>query len=322
MGMMMNHTAADGNDCGVAGIPRGASVLESPRRGGILVSGTMISADHHRELGTAHGDAAHLSAYGIIAMWRNTRMIVLCSITAALYAAVLIPFKAVPFIPGVTELRPANAIPIVCSFLFGPAGAWGSAIGNTIGDFFGGASPADIFGFFANLSYGWIPYKVWQVIGAGEAPISRSPWAVAKYVFVCLSASMLCADLVGWGENLLALRPFAALGNVIILNNMTAALVLSPFILFEVYPRVRKGHLLYTDVMPELKLRSAPIRWLGFAMLVAGEVGAWALGNLLSVGLWAPKFLPAYMNAAPYDKSVAIIVSPFIILAVAGLVAM
>ncbi|MHB8384131.1 MAG: QueT transporter family protein [Candidatus Binataceae bacterium] len=297
-------------------------MLESPRRVGILVSGTMISAEQHRELGTVPQAAAHPATYGITAMWRNTRMIVLCSISAALYAAVLIPFKAVPFIPGVTELRPANAIPIVCSFLFGPAGAWGSAIGNTIGDFFGGASPSDLFGFLANLSYGWIPYKVWQVIGEGEAPISRSPWAIAKYLFTCLAASMMCADLVGWGENLLALRPFAALGNVIILNNMTAAIVLSPFILLAVYPRVRKGHLLYSDVMPELKLRPIPIRWLGLVMLISGEVTAWALGNLLSVGLWAPKFLPAYMNAAPYDKSVAIIVSPFIFLAMAGLVVM
>src|SRR5580704_14117373 len=65
-------------------------------------------------------------------MWRNTRMVVLCAISAALYAAVLVPFKVVPLIPGVTELRPANAIPVVCSFLFGPAAAWGSAIGNMI----------------------------------------------------------------------------------------------------------------------------------------------------------------------------------------------
>ncbi len=78
------------------------------------------------------------------AMWRNTRMIVLCAISAALYAAILVPFKVVPLIPGVTELRPANAIPVVCSFLFGPAAAWGSAIGNMIGDFFGGVSPGDI----------------------------------------------------------------------------------------------------------------------------------------------------------------------------------
>ena len=74
-------------------------------------------------------------------MWRNTRMVVLCAISAALYAAVLVPFKVVPLIPGVTELRPANAIPVVCSFLFGPAAAWGSAIGNMIGDFFGGVGP-------------------------------------------------------------------------------------------------------------------------------------------------------------------------------------
>jgi len=45
------------------------------------------------------------------AMWRNTRMVVLCAISAALYAAVLVPFKVVPLIPSVTELRPANAIP-------------------------------------------------------------------------------------------------------------------------------------------------------------------------------------------------------------------
>src|SRR5260370_17139955 len=92
-------------------------------------------------------------------MWRNTRMVVLCAISAALYAAVLVPFKVVPLIPGVTELRPANAIPVVCSFLFGPAAAWGSAIGNMIGDFFAGVGPGHIFGFADNLVSPSIPYK-------------------------------------------------------------------------------------------------------------------------------------------------------------------
>src|ERR1700685_2979267 len=86
-------------------------------------------------------------------MWRNTRMVVLCAISAALYAAVLVPFKVVPLIPGVTELRPANAIPVVCSLLFGPAAAWGSAIGNMIGDFFGGVGPRAIFLVFFLLLY-------------------------------------------------------------------------------------------------------------------------------------------------------------------------
>ena len=53
----------------------------------------------------------------------------------------------------------------------------------------------------------------------------------AKYVAVCLAASVLCADLVGWGDNLLGFRPFSILGNVIIFNNMISALFLSPLIL-------------------------------------------------------------------------------------------
>src|SRR6202046_2783736 len=128
-------------------------------------------------------------------MWGNTRMVVLSAVSASLYAAVLVPFKVVPLIPGVTEMRPANAIPVVCSFMFGPAAAWGAAIGNMIGDFFGGVSPGDIFGFFANLAYGWIPYKVWELIARGESPVLNSPLIIFKYVTACLAASGLAADL-------------------------------------------------------------------------------------------------------------------------------
>src|SRR5438034_788368 len=50
----------------------------------------------------------------LFAMWSNTRMVVLTAICAALYAAILIPFKVVPLIPGITEFRPANAVTVVC----------------------------------------------------------------------------------------------------------------------------------------------------------------------------------------------------------------
>jgi energy-coupling factor transport system substrate-specific component len=253
------------------------------------------------------------------AMWRNTRMIVLCAISAALYAAILVPFKVVPLIPGVTELRPANAIPVVCSFLFGPAAAWGSAIGNMIGDFFGGVSPGDSFGFIGNLAYGYIPYKVWSVIAARHSPVERSWFAIGAYVLVCLIASVLCADFIGFGDNVLAIRPFVLLGNVVILNNMASALILSPFILRAVYPRVARGRMLYKDVMPELKSPARSQSFVGLAMLIAGEVGAWVSGNLLASGRWIPRFLPVWMAAAPYDKSIAVITGPFLLLAIAGL---
>jgi energy-coupling factor transport system substrate-specific component len=259
------------------------------------------------------------TSHELRAMWRNTRMVVLCVLSAALYAAVLVPFKVVPLIPGVTEVRPGNAIPVVCSFLFGPAAAWGSAIGNMIGDFFGGVGPGDIFGFFANLVYGYIPYKLWTIIARREEnPGNLNPLTIAKYIVACLAASVLCADLVGWGDNLLSLRPFWILGNVIIFNNMVAATVLAPLILVAVYPRVSAGHLLYRDVMPEIAERPRPMRLTGVAMLVVGEAGAWLTGNLISTGYWHPHFLPLIWAVPPYDKPIAIVVSPLILLAFAG----
>ena len=81
-------------------------------------------------------------------VWQDTRLLVLSAQIAAIYAAVLIPFKVgIPIIPGFVELRPANVIPIVSSLLFGPAAAWGAGIGNVIGDCFGTLGPASLFGF-------------------------------------------------------------------------------------------------------------------------------------------------------------------------------
>ncbi len=253
-------------------------------------------------------------------MWRNTRMVVLSVLSAALYAAVLVPFKVVPLIPGVTELRPGNAIPVVCSLLFGPAAAWGSAIGNMIGDFFGGVGPGDIFGFFGNIAYGYIPYKLWNMLAAeGESPLHLTPSTIAKYLVACLAASTLCADLVGWGDNMLSLRPFWMLGNVIIFNNMLSAILLSPLLLVAVYPRVQAGHLLYSDVMPEIRQHSRPVKFLGLLMLLGGEAGAWVCGNLISTGYWTPHLLPLSMTHPPYDRAIAAIVSPFIITAYVGM---
>ena len=110
----------------------------------------------------------------LIAMWNNTRMIVLTAVIAAVYAAVLIPFKvAVPLIPGFTEVRPGNVIPIICSLMFGPAAAWGAAIGNTIADTFGTFGPGTLFGFIGNFLFGLIPYKMWRAFGKGE-PVAGS----------------------------------------------------------------------------------------------------------------------------------------------------
>lgn len=228
-------------------------------------------------------------ARDLVDMWGNTRMVVLTAISASLYAAILIPFKVLPIIPGVTEFRPANAVPVVCSFLFGPAGAWGAAIGNVIGDFFGGIGPGDLFGFLGNFLYGLIPYKVWEAITDSD-PVPHTPGMWIAFVGTVLLASAVCALTIGWGINLLGFIPFSVLGNIILINNFLVAVVLTPFLLAVIYPRVKRGKLLYRDIMP----RPPRFRWsrrLGVAIVVFATVAGMVLGNLLSSGRLALPFL-------------------------------
>ncbi len=185
-------------------------------------------------------------------VWQDTRLLVLSAQIAAIYAAVLIPFKVgIPIIPGFVELRPANVIPIVSSLLFGPAAAWGAGIGNVIGDCFGTLGPASLFGFLGNFLYGYVPYLLWGNLGwlsSGREPMVRSWWQGAEFVFVCACASMVCAATIGWGVELLGLLPFWLLFPAIFLNNLVMATLLGPPLLLFLYPRVKQWNLYYRDL--------------------------------------------------------------------------
>ena len=185
-------------------------------------------------------------------VWQDTRLLVLSAQIAAIYAAVLIPFKVgIPIIPGFVELRPANVIPIVSSLLFGPAAAWGAGIGNVIGDCFGTLGPASLFGFLGNFLYGYVPYLLWGNLGwlsSGREPMVRSWRQGVEYVIVCVFASMVCAVTIGWGVELLGLLPFWLLFPAIFLNNLVMATVLGPPLLLFLYPRVKQWNLYYRDL--------------------------------------------------------------------------
>src|SRR2546427_746143 len=131
----------------------------------------------------------------LFAMWGNTRMVVLTAISAALYAAILIPFKRAPLI-----------------------------------------------------------------------------------------AATLCATVVGWGLQALGFHPFTVLGTLVLMNNLVVALVLAPFLLTVLYPRIRHARLLYRDLLGP---RPAQPRWrtaLGVALVVAGTGAAFTAGGLSAGG--------------------------------------
>jgi energy-coupling factor transport system substrate-specific component len=255
----------------------------------------------------------------VVDMWGNTRMVVLTAMSASLYAAILIPFKVLPIIPGVTEFRPANAVPVVCSFLFGPAGAWGAAIGNVIGDFFGGIGPGDLFGFVGNFLYGYVPYRVWMAVMGDRDPVPRTPYQWLVFVGAIALASASCALTIGWGINLLGFVPFSVLGNIILVNNFVVAAVLSPFLLAVIYPRVKSAGLRHGDILGRRSPRPAAVRAVGLILVVAALSGGMVLGTLLSTGSLPLPFLPAALASTTRAAEVGFGLAPVVAVLLLGL---
>ncbi len=217
----------------------------------------------------------------LVTMWKNTRMVVLTAICAALYAAILIPFNLFLVIPGVAHVRPANAIPIVVSLLFGPAGAWGSAFGNLIGDFFGSLSLASFFGFAGNLFYGMIPYKMWRFL-CREYPTLRSVKQAVVYFFCLIVASVACADIIGWGMDCLKFSPFIIKANAIVINNGAISLVLGTILLLVIHPRIKSWGLYYEEIMGHVYRPHLIVGWLGIVLVTMGSLGGLWVGNSIS----------------------------------------
>jgi len=226
----------------------------------------------------------------VFTMWRHTKMVVLVALTAATYAAILIPLKGIPLIPGITEIRPANVVPVVFSLLFGPAAAWGAAFGNLIGDFFGTLSLGSLFGFLGNFFFGFVPYKLWGRMGplsSGRSLEVRSPRRIPEYLLAAFLASAACAAFISWGLELFQLVPFAVVGPLITLNNFLAAALLGPFLLWLMYPRAKRWDILWTDVMEPEETSPSAHGWVGASLMWVGGMGALVGGTLLSAGLYA-----------------------------------
>jgi energy-coupling factor transport system substrate-specific component len=243
----------------------------------------------------------------IVTMWSNTRMVVLTALTAALYAAVLIPFKIATIVPGFTEVRPGVVVPLVFGLLFGPAAAWGAGIGNLIGDVLGGTfGLGSIPGFVGNFLFALTPYKLLGPPPTGAALTGDATWkTTGRFVAAALPASAVCAATIAWGVDLLGFVPFAVLGPVIFLNNLVVGIVLGPVLLRLLLPRVAAWHLLWSDVMPPSLPRPERVRlgrvllWAGaVGMLLVGLAAAWGLGGPLIAGTGVLPFLLLFLVGA------------------------
>jgi len=258
----------------------------------------------------------------LVTLWRHTRMVTLVAFSAGLYAAVLIPFKVgIPLIPGLTEVRPANVIPVVCSLLFGPAAAWGSAFGNLIGDLFGTLGPGSVFGFVGNFLYGYIPYRAWRSFARSSAQ-GREPelalrgWVV-RMVLVSLLASLSCALIVAYGVSVLKLFPFGPMAVIVSANNFVVSAVLGPPLFAALYRRVRRWGLLYQQVMQPEELAVSRLSLLAQALLWLAAVGGLAGGCIISFGLHGVPIIGQVAQIAPMagEGGIAVGLLPAVLLA-------
>ncbi len=226
----------------------------------------------------------------VFVMWRNTRMVVLVALSAAIYAAILIPFKIIPIVPGFTELRPGNAVPIVCGLLFGPAAAWGCAIGNLIADFFGTIGPGSFFGMIGNFLFAYVPYRVWVML-KGFRPPSGSWKEVPLLVLAIFMGSAACAVVIGSGVELLGLVPYVILTSIITINNTVVGIVLGIPLLILMYPRARRWNLTFSQVMREDDIRGTRLTPIaGLLIFVACTIGVSAALDMRGhIADWAMK---------------------------------
>lgn len=168
----------------------------------------------------------------LIDVWKKPRMVISILLTALFYAAMTIPFKGLVLVPNVSEIRPAAFIPVLASFIFGPAGAWGAAFGNLLGDLFGTLSYASLFGFVANLFLGYMPYKLWYHLFRQDPKQieidSNSKVDMRSAILSGLIANLFCALVISWGVFWVSGKSFIELWLVIMVNNSISLLLLWP----------------------------------------------------------------------------------------------
>lgn len=113
--------------------------------------------------------------------------------TAVPFAVLGAAFKVMTLVEGLTEIRPANAIPIIAGLLCGPAGAAGCAVGNLAADCFGSLSWASVLGVLGNFAAAWLPWRLWYVMSR-EKPNVHTCKNLG--IFACLS--LISALTVAW----------------------------------------------------------------------------------------------------------------------------
>ena len=219
-----------------------------------------------------------------ITLWKYTPMIVLTAISAALYATGIAVLR---FPPPVSLVPISQIFPIPLSLMFGPAAAWGIAIGVTIGALVTGEfSINQLFGFIGNFVLGLTPYLLWtklKPLADGNRAVRFDSWRFwLLYGLVAIGAAFSTAVVIALPMHLLGIVPFSFLVNLIGIQDALIGMA-AILLLRLVYKRVESLGLLYWEVMDEADLdkTGGTLGTFGAWLILVASVLTWLLAGLI-----------------------------------------
>jgi energy-coupling factor transport system substrate-specific component len=163
------------------------------------------------------------------------------AVTAVCYMLVLIPFNLYHWEIAGIALRPAAVLPVVFGILWGPAAAWGLAIGNVGGDIFGSWSLMSIFGFLVNFLYPYLSYLLWHRLMRGHEARMDS-FGLGGFWAVTLVTTLGCMLLLAASGAIFFGRPFESKFISYFANSIFWAMLAGPILFLLVAgPAVKNG---------------------------------------------------------------------------------
>jgi len=215
-------------------------------------------------------------------MWKNRRMVILAVVCAAIYggarAALMIDFPILA--PEFMGMGVANLLPMLFGLLFGPAGAWGVAIGHLVGDL-GALTWTSLFDFVGIFLLGYLPYTMWATLkplaDGQREPAVRNWRSWTLYILIAFIAAVASSVVVTTWLEVLRYVPYTVLFVILIIVSVANAFgSLIGGILFLAFNGVVKKRLglIWWDVMDEQDIGEP----------LAGTIGAWLVTGGTLVG--------------------------------------
>lgn len=217
-------------------------------------------------------------------------MIVLTAAVAALYASaeIVLQSAAIVIIPGVTAFEVSDVLTMLLGVLFGPAGAWGVAIGNVFGDLFtGGLGLGSGFGFLSSMAVAYVGFAMWRYFSQRwkfhEYPTTRRLRPVLTYLACGIPAAGASAVVLAWGLELLGIAPYKIISDTLVANfiigNWAGAILF-----FLIYDRFRSMNLTWDSIMSEADQGASKLFPLGALLVMVGSYVGWPLGAFILPG--------------------------------------